>query len=147
MKGFISLAIFFIVVGCNQTQDSAEPKKETLQGQNDEKKPSISNEAILKTFVYNPTAGEYLASAKLLDVSDVENLLEGELTIMRNEIFARHGYIFQDKQMKEYFEAQSWYLPVEPDIKKKLTTLEKKNIKLIRRYEKYSQDYGDDFGR
>ena len=100
-----------------------------------------------KPFVYNPALGEYKASQKLLHVSDVENLLKDELEIMRNEIFARHGFCFSNKTLRKYFESQDWYVPYSYNVRNDLTEIEKKNIALIRRYEKYSEEYGDDFGR
>lgn len=45
------------------------------------------------------------------------------------------------------FEAQDWYIPNNTDIRALLTPVEIKNIALIKRYEKYADDYGDDFGR
>jgi len=59
-----------------------------------------------------------------------------ELKIMRNEIFARHGYIFQTQAMKSHFESQKWYEGRFYDVIKKLSDLEKLNIKLIRLMEK-----------
>ncbi|MGG9963236.1 YARHG domain-containing protein [Ferruginibacter sp. SUN106] len=100
-----------------------------------------------KAFEYKPDAGTYQASTKLLKVSDVENLMKNELETMRNEIFARHGYCFKKKETRAYFENEDWYVPATVDIKNKLTEIEKKNIQLIKRYEKYADDYGDDFGR
>ena len=31
--------------------------------------------------------------------------------MMRNEIFARHGYVFKDKYLSEFFGQQKWYKP------------------------------------
>lgn len=33
------------------------------------------------------------------------------LRIAKNEIYARHGYIFKDKDLSNYFEGQLWYVP------------------------------------
>ena len=66
---------------------------------------------------------------------------------MRNEIFARHGYCFKKKNLRELFEDKDWYIPNTVDVKKDLTDIEKKNIALIKRFEKYAEEYGDDFGR
>lgn len=100
-----------------------------------------------KNFTYHPSAGEFKGSQKLLHTSDVENLLQNELEIMRNEIFARHGYCFNDKELRTYFEAQDWYIPNKYNVKNELSQIEKNNIALIMRYEKYSREHGDDFGR
>lgn len=66
---------------------------------------------------------------------------------MRNEIFARHGYCFNKKALRQQFETAEWYLPNAVDVTAQLTDIEKKNIVVIRRYEKYATEYGDDFGR
>lgn len=42
--------------------------------------------------------------------SELSALTKNQLAIARNEIYARHGYIFEkNKEMKEYFEGKSWY--------------------------------------
>jgi len=80
------------------------------------------------------------ASQKLLSDDDVRNLSQYNLRIMRNEIYARHGFIFQNTEMKNYFSSQSWYTPQYGDVTSLLTTIEQKNIALIRIYEKYVPD-------
>lgn len=108
-----------------------------------------------KTFILNRKSFNYLqdvgkypeASKKLLKEEDVENLRTAELELMRNEIFARHGFCFQKKALRKQFENQDWYVPITTNIKDDLTEIEKKNIVLIKRYEKYAEEFGDDFGR
>lgn len=101
-----------------------------------------------KSFTYLQDVGEYpQASKRLLKEEDVENLMKPELEMMRNEIFARHGFCFKKKTLREEFENKDWYVPNTIDIKNDLTDVEKKNIALIKRYEKYAEEYGDDFGR
>jgi len=101
-----------------------------------------------KNFVYDPTAGQYpQCSMKFLVTDDVNNLYKDELRAMRNEIYARHGYSFKRREMRELFDNQDWYMPISTDVRKKLTTLEIKNEKLIKQFEKYAEDSYDDFGR
>ncbi|MET0391513.1 MAG: YARHG domain-containing protein [Chitinophagaceae bacterium] len=101
-----------------------------------------------KAFTYRTDVGEYpQASARELVPEDVENLMKDELETMRNEIFARHGYCFKRKEMRQYFESEDWYVPDNVDVRSKLTAVEKKNIELIKRYEQYAEEYGDEFGR
>jgi len=101
-----------------------------------------------KAFTYLQDVGNYpQASKRLLKEEDVENLLKSDLEVMRNEIFARHGYCFKKKDLREMFEDKDWYVPNTVDVKKDLTEIEKKNIVLIKKYEKYAEEYGDDFGR
>ena len=75
------------------------------------------------------------ASERFLTASDLQYLSKEELKIMRNEIFARHGYIFQTQVMKTYFQNQSWYSPQHSNVNSLLTNIEQKNIALIQSYE------------
>lgn len=74
------------------------------------------------------------ASERLLSTSDLNGLNKTDLIIMRNEIFARHGYIFQTPEMKSYFATQSWYNGQYNDVTSMLTDIEKQNIDLIKKY-------------
>ena len=87
------------------------------------------------------------ASNTLLKKKDVENLKKGDLTIIRNTIYARHGYSFKNRPLRVFFDAQSWYIPVHTNIKSDFTEIEKENIKLLLRYEKNAIEYYDYFGR
>lgn len=87
------------------------------------------------------------ASKTLLKKEVVENLKKGDITIIRNTIYARHGYSFKNRPLRVFFDAQSWYIPVHTDIKSEFTDIEKENIKLLLRYEKNAVEYYDYFGR
>jgi len=87
------------------------------------------------------------ASKKLLAKSDVENLKKGDLTIIRNCIYARHGYSFKNRPLRVFFDAQTWYIPVHSNIKNDFTDIEKQNIQLLLKYEKNAAEYYDSFGR
>jgi hypothetical protein len=101
-----------------------------------------------QAFKYRIDAGDYpQASQRLLKAADVENMMKSDLEFMRNEIFARHGYCFKKKHLRQQFETSDWYVPHTTDIKDALTEVEKKNIAIIKKYEKYAADYGDDYGR
>lgn len=61
-----------------------------------------------RVFKYNPKAGDYpQSSTKRLKESDVENLRPADLRIMRNEIYARHGYTFQLADIRQHFASRS----------------------------------------
>lgn len=101
-----------------------------------------------RAFRYLMDVGQYpQASKRLLTEDDVNNLVKEELEAMRNEIFARHGYCFKKKHLRERFEDQDWYIPNTVDVKNDLTAIEIKNIALIKRFEKYAEEYGNDYGR
>lgn len=42
---------------------------------------------------------------------DLRNLTKEQLALARNEIFARHGYVFTTDEYKKYFSSKSWYVP------------------------------------
>lgn len=90
---------------------------------------------------------EINASNRLLTKEEVENLKRGDLTIIRNSIYARHGYSFKNRPLRVYFDAQSWYIPVHADIRADFTEIEKQNIQLMLRYEENAAEYYDYFGR
>lgn len=87
------------------------------------------------------------ASNQRLEKSQVENLKKGDLTIIRNTIYARHGYSFKNRPLRVFFDAQPWYIPVHTDIRSDFTDLEKDNIRLLLKYEKNAAEYYDSFGR
>jgi hypothetical protein len=101
-----------------------------------------------RDYKFDPNAGAYpQSSSRLLTEVDVENLRPSELRIMRNEIYARHGYSFKLAEMRAHFDPLPWYMPAAVNITTKLTDIEKKNAALIKRYEAYTSEYYDDFGR
>ena len=115
---------------------------------NDKKRPSKNFTLTKKKFEYRTDVGSWPESSqRLLKASDLENLMKEDLEFMRNEIFARHGYCFNKKHLRQQFEMEDWYVPNTVDIKGFLTDIEKKNIELIKRYEKYAEEYGDEYGR
>ena len=58
------------------------------------------------------------------------------LRVMRNAILAAHGYVFQSKDLKAYFEAQPWYQPAASNAGIKLSLLEQLNVSLIQAAER-----------
>ncbi len=90
---------------------------------------------------------EINASTEKLTPARVENLKRGDLLIIRNTIYARHGYSFRERPLRVFFDAQPWYIPVHADITSDFTPLELDNIKLLLRYEQNAAEYYDRFGR
>jgi hypothetical protein len=105
--------------------------------------------ALVKTtYAYSPENGEYpQASERLLTAEDVSNMLKEELQLMRNEIYARHGYSFKDKEIRHHFDSIAWYIPMGVDVRQELTDEEVQNIDLIYEYENYYEEEYDDYGR
>lgn len=77
------------------------------------------------------------ASYRFLNKSELEKMTPAELKIMRNEVYARYGYIFNvNGEMDKYFRAQKWYSPKNENVDKFMTELEKQNVKIIQTIEK-----------
>ena len=83
-----------------------------------------------KTFSYD------IACKRLLTENDVVSLSKKELRIMRNWIYARHGYSFRSQDLQNYFSQFEWYHPQYTDVPyNMLSDIEQRNIELIKRYE------------
>lgn len=70
--------------------------------------------------------------------SELLGLSTEQLRIARNEIYARHGYIFTSEDLYEYFMAKSWYTPSiekEDFPEDNLSAIEQKNRDLLIDYE------------
>ncbi|MGI8278362.1 TcaA 3rd/4th domain-containing protein [Bacillus mycoides] len=101
----------------------------------------FQKKSVEKTVVYNvtpPTTG-YVYNGFIFPDSDIRKLTSADLTyltkeqlkIARNEIYARHGHMFQTKDMQAYFSKQSWYRE-NPYFTGVLTTIEAYNVELIK---------------
>lgn len=77
---------------------------------------------------------DWLSSRKAT-YSDVANLSRSELRIMRNYIYARHGYKFKSYDLANYFAQYPWYQPLYSNVEYDLNSVEKSNVKFIRSYE------------
>lgn len=66
------------------------------------------------------------------DYDEIDNM-GYELSILRNSVYARHGYRFKEKQWRDYFNQFEWYEPLYDKVE--LTEIEKRNVKLIKEYE------------
>lgn len=72
------------------------------------------------------------ASFRILSKEKISKLRKNELQILKNEIFARYGFIFRTgSEMDKYFNKQSWYVPMHKNVNLFLNEIEIKNLKLI----------------
>ena len=70
---------------------------------------------------------------RALSWDELTGLSGSELRVARNEIYARHGRIFKDQQLAQYFSQFSWYSPTQTEVH--LSDLERKNVTLIQQAE------------
>lgn len=89
---------------------------------------------------YN-TGSEYIfkdSDLRYLSESEVSGLSAKWLCYAKNEIYARHGRLFDSKELRDYFNSCSWYCGwVEPEefSDQVFNVYELANIKLLRDYE------------
>lgn len=119
---------------------------------NEKTKSFYESEDELEGEAISNDINKFNASNTVLTNKNIENLYKGDLEIIRNSIYARHGYSFKNRRMCYFFDSYvDWYIPLTIDIRNQLTKLEKDNIKLLKRYEKHAQKhaqkYYDSFGR
>lgn len=92
---------------------------------------------------YNPNKNELLIHNKLDTKIIPESYLKPKsrwwLSLLRNEIFARKGFIFKDGDTKDYFDKEGWYKP-QKDVEIILNDIEEENVRLIKMYEQQHID-------
>ncbi len=87
--------------------------------------------------VYTPARSGLFPESALREVTEPDLKGRGarELTLMRNEIFARYGRPFKDAALRKHFEAQSWYRPFEGYQDSMLSVMERENAERISAYQ------------
>ncbi|MBR4326211.1 MAG: YARHG domain-containing protein, partial [Bacteroidales bacterium] len=84
--------------------------------------------------------GQYpYTSMKLVLPSELDYFSKAQLRVMRNEIYARHGYVFSSADLKAHFAKMSWYKPLNDNSKVQLSELEQLNVDLIKAWENKSE--------
>lgn len=122
------------LAACQRAIDKAtNDMKSALESMKSAKKP---NSALVSSKMLGRLRSVEL-SAKELSGYSAE-----ELRILRNAIFASHGYIFKSDDLKEYFAQFDWYNPAYKDVTARLSPIEKKNIATIKAME---DDDGEGF--
>ena len=114
-----------------KAEEEKKAKEEAKRKAEEEKK--AKEEAKRKEYIFPDSDKKYLTEEEVLGID--ANVLK----MAKNEIFARHGYIFKSKEIKEYFQKTSWYKEkVEADnfnSDKVFNDFEKKNVELIKKVE------------
>ena len=87
------------------------------------------------------------ASKQKLAEKDLKNLRKLDMEIIKNAVFARHGYAFKKPTYRYFFEQTDWYIPVSNNVDDQLSKMEKDNVALLNRFIKYAEDKYDQFGR
>lgn len=75
-----------------------------------------------------------VGSFQLLADNELKSKSLEELKLIRNEVFARKGYIFKDQELNDYYSNKKWYNP-NPNTKVELTPEEEGYISKIKNLE------------
>lgn len=75
------------------------------------------------------------ASARELVHQDIVGMSKNDLRILRNWLYAKHGYIFKSADLRNYFNNMSWYAPKYTDVTSRLSKVERRNVQFIKCYE------------
>ena len=73
----------------------------------------------------------WMMENRLLNAAYLGQFTKAQLRLMRNEILARHGWVFQSQDLKDYFGSQPWYQPLGNNYSVKLSVIEQTNLELI----------------
>ena len=74
-------------------------------------------------------------SSSYVSANDLRYKSGSDLRIMRNYIFARHGYKFKSQDLQRFFSQYPWYQPLYNDVSSRLNKIEKANIETIKSWE------------
>lgn len=74
-------------------------------------------------------------SQRRVRYEDISGLSSADKRILRNAIYARHGYIFKSADLRDYFSRYAWYTPRYADVSGQLSEIERDNVMFIKSYE------------
>lgn len=75
-------------------------------------------------------------STRYATYDDIRNYDRGQIRVLKNSIYARHGRKFKDANLRNYFSSQSWYRPRYNEVPpKQFNKYENANIAFLKKYE------------
>lgn len=80
-----------------------------------------------------------VATFEYLSDQELQSKSKEELRFLRNELYARKGYVFKSDDLNQYFKTKSWYIP-NPEIKISLSNNEQGYINKIKELEQRTED-------
>ncbi len=124
-----------------------ENPKEFTEKYTDEETGKTETYQASKNRIASDAVFKINASKQKLTEKDLKNLRKLDMEIIKNSVFARHGYAFKKQTYRNFFEQTNWYIPVSNNVDKDLSPMEKENVALLNRFIKYAEDKYDSFGR
>ena len=128
---------------------TAQTQAETVQIASNESDATKASEGNTYNYYYyntNGNPGSYQNSSTdgylwptdsaYITYSDLSYYSKKQVEAIRNEIYARHGYVFKTDEWSSYFNQRSWYSPNPNYSDSWLSSVERSNIDVIVQYEK-----------
>ncbi|HYJ79180.1 MAG TPA: YARHG domain-containing protein [Longimicrobiaceae bacterium] len=81
-------------------------------------------------------SGSPWTSQRFIADADLQGVPTEIVRLMRNEIYARHGYVFSSEDLVQYFSGQPWYQPNPAFSEDQLSAVERANIARLQRHER-----------
>lgn len=140
----IAATVFLIILGAlvglsDEKENSEEAvSKDVVTSANDDsysKEISYDNNGSSRV---KDDSGYSILSERKLSENDLSDKTKSELEIMRNSIYARHGYKFKREDLLNHFSQYSWYNPTTSDmgtIYNMMNDNERYNIDFIKKHE------------
>lgn len=124
-----------------------ENPKDFVEKYTDEETGKTETYTSSKNRVASDAVFKINASTQKLTEKELKNLRKLDMEIIKNAVFARHGYAFKKQTYRIFFEQTDWYIPVSNNVDNELSPMEKDNVALLNRFIKYAEDKYDQFGR
>lgn len=84
------------------------------------------------------------SNSRILEASELSGMTKDQLRIARNEIYARYGWQFEDRELQSHFDTTAWYVPAENVDDAILSDVERANKDLIIEAEKTAPEKAED---
>lgn len=128
----------FIVSESSATDDSSKNNKSSDKKSKSKKNTSDSDYlcSYSATRLLTDEDIEELKSTQYDDLPDGKDIIQ----MVINEMYARHGYEFNNEDIQAYFDSKEWYKDIEKrndnmdDIYKNMSDIERKNVDFISEY-------------
>jgi hypothetical protein len=135
-KCMVGLMVMFMMIFSCSCGDREKSQDTVVKAPNSIKE-EVSTENITSDIKHEINIKEEIFNLDgIIDITKLENLDKKELSILRNAVYAKYGYIFTSSKYKEYFSKIKWYQPRSKDVSNMLTKIDIENIDGIVEVEK-----------
>ena len=125
---------------CNRSSNKETTSQQQTTTDNTSEKSHHHSDYDYRNYDYTSKHAEIEAwkgvvSSRRLDEGDIAGMSNDDLCLLRNLIYAKHGYIFKKSRFREFFSAYSWYSPRHSNVSHSLNSIENYNVDFIKRHE------------